>query len=144
MHDALMGLETEYAFTAFGHYGRPLNRTLYSRRLVDLAARQYSSLYGRDRYDLYLANGSRLYVDDGMGLINTEYSTPECTNPAELVAHVRAGDRLLAKLARTWNTYSREFGERLYPSAISSIRDTPPARTRIIYTPRRRQSSRRS
>ena len=98
--NALMGLETEYAFTPFGHDGRALDRTVYSQRLVSLAARHYPSLYGRNEHDLFLANGGRLYVDSGCGLINIEYSTPECTRPEELIAHVRAGDRLLAGLAR--------------------------------------------
>ena len=100
MSNALFGLETEYAFTPFDHNGQALNRTDYSKRFVALAARLYPSLQGRDKYDLFLSNGARLYVDSGMGLINLEYSTPECTTPGELVAHTRAGDRLFAKIAR--------------------------------------------
>jgi proteasome accessory factor A len=100
VHDALMGAETEYAFSPIGANGSALDRTVYSQRLVSLATHHYPSLYGRDRHDLFLANGSRLYVDSGLGLINVEYSSPECTKPEELIAHVRAGDRLLASLAR--------------------------------------------
>ena len=95
-----MGLETEYAFTPFGRRGRVLDRLVYSQRLVALAARRYPSLYGRDEHDLFLGNGSRLYVDSGCGLLNIEYSTPECTSPEELIAHIRAGDWLLENLAR--------------------------------------------
>ena len=40
-----------------------------------------------------LANGGRLYVDGA----HPEYSTPECTNPREIVAFERAGDRILAQ-----------------------------------------------
>jgi proteasome accessory factor A len=100
VNNALMGVETEYAFTPFRNDGSALNRADYSQRLVSLTARHYPSLYGRNRYDLFLGNGSRLYVDSGLGLLNIEYSTPECTNPEELIAHVRAGDRLLASLGR--------------------------------------------
>lgn len=100
MNSTLMGLETEYAFTAYDHDGNALDRTVYSDRLVTPASRRYASLYGRDKQDLFLANGSRLYVDSGLGLINLEYSTPECTRPEELIAHLRAGDRILAGLAR--------------------------------------------
>ena len=100
MNNALFGLETEYAFTPFDHHGQALNRIDYSKRFVALAARLYPSLQGRDEYDLFLSNGARLYVDSGMGLINIEYSTPECTTPGELIAHARAGDRLFAKLAK--------------------------------------------
>lgn len=99
-NDTLMGLETEYAFTPFGRQGRALDRTLFSKQLVSLAARHHPALLGRDTHDLFLGNGGRLYVDSGMDLLNTEYSTPECSTPEELVAHVRAGDRLLANLAR--------------------------------------------
>jgi len=104
-----MGLETEYAFTPFGHNDRVLNRMHYSQRLVSLAARHYPSLFGRDKHDLFLGNGGRLYVDSGCGLLNTEYSTPECTSPEELIAHIRAGDRLLANLARELESEKREL-----------------------------------
>jgi proteasome accessory factor A len=39
-----------------------------------------------------LANGGRLYVDGA----HPEYSTPECTNPRQVVAFERAGERVLA------------------------------------------------
>ncbi|MFQ5991165.1 MAG: depupylase/deamidase Dop [Nitrospiraceae bacterium] len=39
-----------------------------------------------------LSNGGRLYVDGA----HPEYSTPECTNPRELIAYERAGERILA------------------------------------------------
>jgi hypothetical protein len=100
MNNALMGLETEYAFTLLGHGKHALDKRYYAESLLTLAAQHYPALYGRDKYDLFLANGSRIYVDYGMGLLNLEYSTPECTSPQELVAHVRAGDRIFAGLAR--------------------------------------------
>ena len=40
-----------------------------------------------------LANGGRLYVDGA----HPEYSTPECSNPRELVAYERAGERVIAQ-----------------------------------------------
>jgi proteasome accessory factor PafA2 len=39
-----------------------------------------------------LENGARFYVDHA----HPEYSTPECTNPRELVIHDKAGERILA------------------------------------------------
>jgi proteasome accessory factor A len=39
-----------------------------------------------------LANGGRLYVDGA----HPEYSTPECTNPRQIVAFERAGERVMA------------------------------------------------
>ncbi len=43
-----------------------------------------------------LSNGGRLYVDGA----HPEYSTPECTNPRQLVAFERAGERILAESLR--------------------------------------------
>lgn len=43
-----------------------------------------------------LANGGRLYVDGA----HPEYSTPECTNPRELVAFERAGERVMVECLR--------------------------------------------
>jgi proteasome accessory factor A len=40
-----------------------------------------------------LANGGRLYIDGA----HPEYSTPECLDPAELVAYERAGELVMAK-----------------------------------------------
>lgn len=40
-----------------------------------------------------LANGGRLYVDGA----HPEYSTPECTNPREIVAFERIGEQILAQ-----------------------------------------------
>ncbi|MDC1287559.1 proteasome accessory factor PafA2 family protein [Gammaproteobacteria bacterium] len=100
MNKTLMGLETEYAVTPYDKSGMPLNRMHYSKCLVTAASEFYPSLFGRDQRDLFLLNGSRFYVDSGADLLNLEYSTPECTNPEELIAHIRAGDRMLAGLAR--------------------------------------------
>lgn len=43
-----------------------------------------------------LANGGRLYVDGA----HPEYSTPECTNPRELIAFERVGERIFAQCLR--------------------------------------------
>ena len=52
-----------------------------------------------------LANGGRLYVDGA----HPEYSTPECTNPRELVAFERVGDRIIAQaLDRITESRGRE------------------------------------
>ncbi len=45
-----------------------------------------------------LTNGARLYNDHG----HPEYSTPECASPADLVAHDRAGERILLACAKAW------------------------------------------
>ncbi|HZS10914.1 MAG TPA: depupylase/deamidase Dop [Nitrospirales bacterium] len=43
-----------------------------------------------------LANGGRLYVDGA----HPEYSTPECTNPRDVVMYERAGERIMADCLR--------------------------------------------
>jgi proteasome accessory factor A len=49
--------------------------------------------------DLVLCNGARFYNDHA----HPEYSTPECTTLPELVAHEKAGERILAECARRRN-----------------------------------------
>ena len=110
MNNILMGLETEYAFTPSDRDGNPLDRKQYSDMLVDLARHRYSVLEGCNPHDLFLSNGSRFYVDFGLGLINLEYSTPECPDPRTLIAHIRAGDRMLAGLCRELEFYQSELG----------------------------------
>jgi proteasome accessory factor A len=46
---------------------------------------------------MYLANGSLFYVDCGS---HPEVATPECTTPWEAVSHLRAGERMVAELAK--------------------------------------------
>src|SRR6266508_2742521 len=41
--------------------------------------------------NVILTNGARLYVDHA----HPEYSTPECTNPRQLVVYDKAGERIL-------------------------------------------------
>ena len=50
--------------------------------------------------DLVLSNGARFYNDHA----HPEYSTPECTTLRQLVAHEKAGERILAEAARRRNT----------------------------------------
>lgn len=49
--------------------------------------------------DLVLANGARFYNDHA----HPEYSTPECTTLREIVAHDKAGERIVADCARRRN-----------------------------------------
>lgn len=44
-------------------------------------------------------NGGRLYIDAG----HPEYSTPECSNPLDLVTHEKAGELLLARCLQEVN-----------------------------------------
>jgi proteasome accessory factor PafA2 len=49
--------------------------------------------------DLVLSNGARFYNDHA----HPEYSTPECSTLRQLVAHDKAGERILAECARRRN-----------------------------------------
>jgi Pup amidohydrolase len=61
--------------------------------------------------DLVLSNGARFYNDHA----HPEYSTPECTTLGQLVAHDKAGERILAECARRRNLKLRPGQEvRLY------------------------------
>jgi len=55
-----------------------------------------------ERSDRILANGARLYNDHG----HPEYSTPECANLRDLVAHDKAGERIVWECAQQ---HSRRF-----------------------------------
>ncbi|HEV2097166.1 MAG TPA: proteasome accessory factor PafA2 family protein, partial [Chthoniobacterales bacterium] len=50
--------------------------------------------------DLVLANGARFYNDHA----HPEYATPECTTLRQIVAHDKAGERVLAGCARRRNS----------------------------------------
>ena len=61
--------------------------------------------------DLVLSNGARFYNDHA----HPEYSTPECTTLAQIVAHDKAGERVLDECARRRNEKLPEGQEiRLY------------------------------
>ena len=61
--------------------------------------------------DLVLSNGARFYNDHA----HPEYSTPECTTLRQLVAHEKAGERILAECARRRNlNLPQEQEVRLY------------------------------
>ena len=57
-----------------------------------------------------LANGGRLYVDGA----HPEYSTPECSNPRELVAYERAGERVIAQCLQGFHSSMGEERLSLY------------------------------
>jgi proteasome accessory factor PafA2 len=54
--------------------------------------------------DLVLSNGARFYNDHA----HPEYSTPECTTLREIVAHDKAGERIVAECARRRNAHLPE------------------------------------
>ena len=57
--------------------------------------------------NVFLRNGARLYLDVGS---HPEYATPECDNVVDLVAHDKAGERILEGLLVDADRRLREEG----------------------------------
>jgi proteasome accessory factor A len=89
MERRIYGLETEYGVTCTLKGQRRLSPDEVARYLF----RRVVS-WGRSS-NVFLANGARLYLDVGS---HPEYATPECDSVAEVVAHDKAGERLLEQL----------------------------------------------
>jgi proteasome accessory factor PafA2 len=124
----VMGTETEYGISVPGH--PTANAMLTSSQIVNAYAAAASSRARRARWDfeeenplrdargfdlareladpsqltdedlglanVILTNGARLYVDHA----HPEYSTPECTNPRDLVTWDKAGEWVMAEAAK--------------------------------------------
>ena len=89
MDRRIFGLETEYGVTCTYRGQRRLSPDEVARYLF----RRVVS-WGRSS-NVFLRNGARLYLDVGS---HPEYATPECDSVADLVAHDRAGERILEGL----------------------------------------------
>src|SRR5690625_6091628 len=82
-------MENEYGVTCTFRGQRRLSPDEVAR---DLFRRVVS--WGRSS-NVFLRNGARLYLDVGS---HPEYATPECDDLADLVAHDKAGERILEGL----------------------------------------------
>src|SRR6201994_1975188 len=85
----IYGLENEYGVTCTFRGQRRLSPDEVARYLF----RRVVS-WGRSS-NVFLRNGARLYLDVGS---HPEYATPECDSVTDLVAHDRAGERILEGL----------------------------------------------
>ena len=85
----IFGLETEYGVTCAVDGGRGLSADEVARYLFRKVV-----AWGRSS-NVFLRNGSRLYLDVGS---HPEYATAECDAVPQLVAHDRAGERVLEGL----------------------------------------------
>jgi proteasome accessory factor A len=89
MLSRIYGLEHEYGLIFSGRGSSTVSVESALGYLFDgLATRQSGS-------NVFLPNGGRLYQDTGC---HPEYATPECRNPRELVAHDKAGERIMEQL----------------------------------------------
>jgi proteasome accessory factor A len=85
----ILGIENEYGVTCTFHGQRRLSPDEVARYLF----RRVVS-WGRSS-NVFLKNGARLYLDVGS---HPEYATPECDSIESLVAHDKAGERVLEGL----------------------------------------------
>jgi len=97
----IYGIETEYGVTCTFQGQRRLSPDEVARYLF----RRVVS-WGRSS-NVFLRNGARLYLDVGS---HPEYATPECDSVADLVAHDKAGERILEGLLVDADRRLREEG----------------------------------
>jgi len=101
MDRRIFGIETEYGVTCTFRGQRRLSPDEVARYLF----RRVVS-WGRSS-NVFLRNGSRLYLDVGS---HPEYATAECDSIRQLVAHDRAGERILEGLCVDAELRLREEG----------------------------------
>ncbi|MDH3754192.1 MAG: Pup--protein ligase [Acidimicrobiia bacterium] len=89
MQRRIFGIENEYGVTCTQRGQRRLSPDEVARYLF----RRVVS-WGRSS-NVFLANGARLYLDVGS---HPEYATPECDSIYDLIAHDKAGERILEQL----------------------------------------------
>jgi len=85
----IFGLENEYGVTCTFRGQRRLSPDEVARYLFRRVVH-----WGRSS-NVFLENGARLYLDVGS---HPEYATPECDKVLDLVAHDKAGERILEAL----------------------------------------------
>ncbi|MCK4176630.1 Pup--protein ligase [Aciditerrimonas ferrireducens] len=103
MERRIFGLENEYGVTCTQRGQRRLSPDEVARYLF----RRVVS-WGRSS-NVFLDNGARLYLDVGS---HPEYATPECDRLVDLVAHDKAGERILSQLVEGAEARLREEGIR--------------------------------
>ena len=103
MERRIFGLENEYGVTCTLRGQRRLSPDEVTRYLF----RRVVS-WGRSS-NVFLENGARLYLDVGS---HPEYATPECDSISDLVAHDKAGERILEHLLLSAEQRLREEGIR--------------------------------
>src|SRR6201984_1926625 len=101
MDRRIFGLENEYGVTCTFRGQRRLSPDEVARYLF----RRVVS-WGRSS-NVFLRNGARLYLDVGS---HPEYATPECDSVLDLVAHDKAGERILEGLLVDADRRLREEG----------------------------------
>ena len=101
MQRRIYGVETEFGVTCTFHGQRRLTPDEVARYLF----RRVVS-WGRSS-NVFLRIGARLYLDVGS---HPEYATPECDSVIDLVAHDKAGERILEGLLKDAERRLRDEG----------------------------------
>ncbi|SDE42758.1 Pup--protein ligase [Auraticoccus monumenti] len=86
----IYGLETEFGVASTSRTGRRVNPDEVARYLFRTVVS-----WGRSS-NVFLSNGARVYLDVGS---HPEYATAECDDLHQLVAHDRAGELVVSRLA---------------------------------------------
>lgn len=87
----IFGIETEYGITCSMENHRRLTPDELARYLFQDVVDEYRS------NNVFLPNGGRLYLDVGS---HPEYATAECDRLEDVLAQEKAGDQLVAQMAR--------------------------------------------
>ena len=103
MDRRIFGIETEYGVTCTFNGQRRLSPDEVARYLFRRVV-----AWGRSS-NVFLTNGSRLYLDVGS---HPEYATAECDSVPQLIAHDRAGERILEGLVAEAQIRLQEDGIR--------------------------------
>ena len=103
MDKRIFGIENEYGVTCTLRGQRRLSPDEVARYLF----RKVVS-WGRSS-NVFLENGARLYLDVGS---HPEYATPECDSLLDVIAHDKAGERILESLVESAETRLNEEGIR--------------------------------
>ncbi|MVA75605.1 Pup--protein ligase [Auraticoccus sp. F435] len=90
MSRRIYGLETEFGVACTSSGGRRVNPDEVARYLFRTVVS-----WGRSS-NVFLSNGARVYLDVGS---HPEYATAECDNLRQLLAHDRAGEVVVSRLA---------------------------------------------
>ena len=101
MDRRIFGLESEYGVTCTSKGQRRLSPDEVARYLFRRVVH-----WGRSS-NVFLENGARLYLDVGS---HPEYATPECDSLLDLVAHDKAGERILEALVQAAEVRLHEEG----------------------------------
>ena len=118
MKRRIFGLETEYGIVCTSN--QPNGKSLSIQNTVMYLFREI--IHGRMYPDVFLENGARFSQDIGC---HPEYATPECDDVIDLVIHDKAGERIVAQLARSAERRMKSDGINGKISVFKNNTDTP-------------------